>query len=367
MCWIRIGQPEALKIAALIQRSLPQRSLHTQANSPSPISGHLKTAGALPTHKIIVDDDARTHFYISEESGEVDLLTTRGTAPSRMVCCHSSLDVLCSSSSERRGVAAGCLVDIRHRRNPGMSRNRSRIYAILDAICRMMRWHYVSGVAFGVFSLTWVFSGLAFDGAVLLGLEWRNGKSNSAGIARWSIGPCGLSKPAARRATSKQIDFVRIQASRTTSCIGQWLSPRLSLRILSKRGMKRSRRNHCLRVCSREIPTFRSWNRRCSRITTPTTTQPSGNHRFPVLRVKFGDPDATWFYIDPRMSQVVDAFHPTRTSAAVDLPRLSQPRFQLLVLPGVGVDNGDGSAQSRWVRPKPHWCDHRHKTSDKDE
>ena len=28
----------------------------------------------------------------------------------------------------------------------------------------------------------------------------------------------------------------------------------------------------------------------------------------PVLRVKFADPDATWFYIDPRMSQVVMRF-----------------------------------------------------------
>ena len=28
----------------------------------------------------------------------------------------------------------------------------------------------------------------------------------------------------------------------------------------------------------------------------------------PVLRVKFDDPDATWFYTDPRMSQVVGRF-----------------------------------------------------------
>jgi len=28
----------------------------------------------------------------------------------------------------------------------------------------------------------------------------------------------------------------------------------------------------------------------------------------PVLRIKFGDSDATWFYIDPRMSQVVGRF-----------------------------------------------------------
>ena len=28
----------------------------------------------------------------------------------------------------------------------------------------------------------------------------------------------------------------------------------------------------------------------------------------PVLRVKFGDPDATWFYVDPHMGQVVMRF-----------------------------------------------------------
>jgi len=28
----------------------------------------------------------------------------------------------------------------------------------------------------------------------------------------------------------------------------------------------------------------------------------------PVLRIKFADPDRTWFYIDPRLSQVVGRF-----------------------------------------------------------
>src|SRR5262249_53321993 len=36
----------------------------------------------------------------------------------------------------------------------------------------------------------------------------------------------------------------------------------------------------------------------------PTERKPP----LPVLRVKFADPDATWFYIDPRMSQVVTRF-----------------------------------------------------------
>ena len=33
-----------------------------------------------------------------------------------------------------------------------------------------------------------------------------------------------------------------------------------------------------------------------------------GARPLPVLRVKFGDPDSTWFYIDPRLSQVTGRF-----------------------------------------------------------
>ena len=136
MCSDQVGQPEALSIAAAFSR-VPAEKLSYAGELTEPDQWTLEDRRVLPMQKIIVHDDARTHLYVSEESGEVDLLTTRGTRASGMVCCDSSLDVFCSSSSERRGVAASRLMDIRHRRNPGVSRNGSRVYSILHAICRM--------------------------------------------------------------------------------------------------------------------------------------------------------------------------------------------------------------------------------------
>src|SRR4051812_48303542 len=109
--------------------------------------------------KVIVHDDATTHLYVSEETGEVDLLTTRGTrllawfaaiphwmyfAPLRANSAVWRQVILWTSSI---GTILACL---------GLALAFTQF---ATPYAGWMRWHYISGVAFGVFSLTWVFSG----------------------------------------------------------------------------------------------------------------------------------------------------------------------------------------------------------------
>src|SRR5205823_1702491 len=47
--------------------------------------------------------------------------------------------------------------------------------------------------------------------------------------------------------------------------------------------------------------------------------------------------------------------HPPRTSSALDLSRLPQPRFQLLVLQRSGMARGDGHPECRWGASEYDW------------
>jgi hypothetical protein len=165
----------------------------------------------------------------------------------------------------------------------------------------------VTGVAFGVFTLTWVFSGLlsmepffwASDGGTgnRIPQALRGGPLNLDAFERL---PAGLDL--------KQIDFLRIQdepyfvTHRTDS------TPELvSARSLDIRKDLFSTDSLLARVQagnpkvpvveSALLPDYDSYYH-------ATERRPP----LPVFRVKFGDPDATWFYIDPRMSQVVAHF-----------------------------------------------------------
>ena len=73
-----VGQAEAVKIAARFM-NLPESQLHDAGELVEPDQWTLEERGILPAHKIIVDDPAHTHLYISEETAEVELLTTRGS------------------------------------------------------------------------------------------------------------------------------------------------------------------------------------------------------------------------------------------------------------------------------------------------
>jgi hypothetical protein len=255
-----------------------------------------------------VDDDARTHLYISEETAEVELLTTRGT---RVLAWFAAIPhwmyftwlrsngpvwrqvVLWTSGI---GIILACL---------GIALAFTQ-YA--TRYVGLMRWHYITGVVFGVFTLTWVFSGLLS----MEPLFWASGGGTGNRIPQaLRGGPLDLAeyeKLPAMRTDLKEIDFMRIQGEPYYAARSLNPQPQLiSARTLEVHDQSFSTESLLARVGQGNagapiadfalLSTYDSYYH-------ATERKPS----LPVLRVKFRDPDATWFYIDPRMSQVVARF-----------------------------------------------------------
>ena len=152
--------------------------------------------GQLPVHKLSIDDERGTQLYVSTESGEVTLLTTRA---SRALAWVSAIPhwLYFTPLRVRQNLwmytiiwaaGLGCVLAIlgitlgitqfKFSRPFRLSRIRSYIpYA------GWMRWHYIMGLMFGVLALTWVFSGL-------LSMEpfgWASGEGLSTGELRRAL------------------------------------------------------------------------------------------------------------------------------------------------------------------------------------
>ena len=123
-------------------------------------------------HKFTVDDDAGTQVYVSERNAEVTVLTTRGSralawvgviphflyfAPLRLnqplwrqvVLWTSGLGIALALL----GIVLG-IIQLRITRPSASSASAPTL-----PYSGWMRWHYVTGLVFGVFTLTFVFSG----------------------------------------------------------------------------------------------------------------------------------------------------------------------------------------------------------------
>ena len=125
---------------------------------------------ALPAHKFRVADGAGTEVYVASRTAEVAMVTTRrqrvlawlGAIPHWFYLPALRVDRPLWEAVIVWTSAVGCLIAVtglllgltqfRWRRP---SRGRSRIpYA------GWMRWHYLTGIVFGILTLTWIFSGL---------------------------------------------------------------------------------------------------------------------------------------------------------------------------------------------------------------
>jgi PepSY-associated TM region len=300
-----VGQQEALKIAAAFTK-LPESQVHYAGEVTEPDQWTLEERRILPAHKIAVDDTEHTVLYVSEATAEVALLTTRGSralayvaaiphwmyfAPLRQNGTVWRQVVLWTSGIATILVLLGIIL--------GFTQYSTKYVG-------MMRWHYVTGVVFGLFSLTWVFSGLlsmepffwASDG----GTGERIPQALRGGALDLSQFP-KLEKPAGN---IKEMDFVRIQGepfyvlrspevqlvSADSGKIRRELFSTESLMTRVKQG------NPDVAIAeSTLLSDYDSYYH-------PSESKPP----LPVLRVKFADPDTTWFYIDPHMSSVVSRF-----------------------------------------------------------
>ena len=309
-----IREPEAMKIAGSFM-NLPASKLHYVGELQEPDQWTLEDRGALPMHKISADDDFHTDLYVSEETGEVELITTRA---SRALAWVAAIPHWMYFAPLR-------VKDNLWRKVVLWTSGVGGILALLGIILAftqfpirysgLMRWHYVTGTFFGIFTLTWVFSGW-------LSMEpyfWASGGGTGNRIPQaLSGGPLDLASfPGVDVATwyrvlggrsPKEIRFLRIQNE-----------PYFVARISNDEPLLLSADPFEIRRDSFSMESL------LARIQKATPDFPviesrllsdydsyyhPGERRppLPVLRFKFGDPDATWFYVDPHMGQAVARF-----------------------------------------------------------
>ncbi len=167
-----IGQDQALEVA---RRYAPghQGAIRHAEYLTEPDQWTLGSRHALPMHRFALDDEAGTHLYVSEVTGDVELRTSSRErfwgylgpvihwvyfTPLRTHTYEWGQFIIWSS-------LIGCAMCITGivwglwRFSPRMQFRLKRVPST-SPYAGWMKWHHVSGLIFGVLALTWTYSGL---------------------------------------------------------------------------------------------------------------------------------------------------------------------------------------------------------------
>jgi len=344
-----IDETQARAIAAQFV-GLPEERLRHVARLTRPDQWTL-TIRQGPMHKFAVDDEAGTEVYVSEWNAEATMLTTRGSralawvgviphflyfAPLRLnqplwrqiVLWTSGIGIVLALL----GIVVG-LMQLRVRRPFTFARLGSYV-----PYSGWMRWHYVSGLVFGVCTLTFVFSGwLSMEP---WGWATRAGRfggglreaftSNAGDLSAFPPLTTASWQAIAAGNTIKEIEFVRIQdepymivrrdpdPAAGTEVRGH--EPYFAVRsrdaaqiVVNARTLLPHNQlfsaDTLLQRVKGAIPDAGITNAEMLSTYDSYYYSREGLAPLPVLRVKLDDRDRTWLYIDPRMSQLVGRVH----------------------------------------------------------
>ena len=330
-----IDRAQALEVAARFM-DVDSDQVQYDARITEPDQWTLGLTAQLPFHKITVLDESHTQLYVSPSTGEVEMLTTRGSRALAWVAAiphwlyFTPLRVRQQLWTQTIlwTAGVGCLLALlglvlgiwqcRISRPVRLSRVGSWI-----PYTGWMRWHHITGLIFGVFTLTWVFSGL-------LSMEpfgWASGSGLSAAPLQRALsgGPLEVADFPAIDASSwdrlvedqalKEIEYTRIQGEPffilRTVRTGE---PGSASPILVKADTLQTRlepfsTDSLMALISESYPDVPVED---SRVLTEYDSyyyERDMRAPLPVLRVKFQDPEQTWFYLDPATSRFFGSVH----------------------------------------------------------
>lgn len=303
-------------------------------------------ARALPMHRFDVADGRGSRVYVSAATGEVALATTRrdrllawvGVIPHWLYFAPLRLNQPLWYEVMVWLPALGCVMAalglgvgiVQFRRTKPFRLSASIPYA------GWTRWHYVTGAIFGLFSLTWVYSGLlsmepfAWTNATGLEVDRDVFSGGPVDLGRFSsFDPAGWAALADGRAI-KEVEFQRIQdepyyvvrrGAHVDATRGERLHQPYYVtgraeadRLLVAAGTLRVRTE----PFSPDSLVARLRAALPGETIAETALLSSYDDYYysrrqqtplPVLRVKFADPAETWFYVDPEMSQLLASVH----------------------------------------------------------
>jgi uncharacterized iron-regulated membrane protein len=300
----------------------------------------------MPLHKFRADDESRSELYVAPRTGEVTVFTTRqsrtlawmGTIPHWLYFAALRANQplwyrIVVWTSELACVLAvlGLILGVTQYR-------RSKPLRLSLPYSGWMRWHYVTGVVFGLFTLTWAFSGL-------LSMEpfaWTRATGLDVSRDALTGGPVDLSRFAAMDPAAwtrvlggrgiKEVEFARIQDEHyyvVRQAPDEQTSQARRERLHQPYNVTGSAEPDRVLVAANTLEIRRepfSVDSLMTRLKAELPDVPIVESQLlsdydsyyysrgrltplPVLRVKFADAAQTWVYIDPGMSQVLAQIH----------------------------------------------------------
>lgn len=317
-----IGEPQSLAIAGRFL-NVPASALRHVRLLESADQWTIAQWRETPLRRIAVDDAAGTELYVSEPLGEVVMQTTRGT---RALAWVAAIPHWLYFAPLR--IRSGLWT-----RTVAWTSGLGTVAALLGLVLGIvqfrvkyagwMRWHYLTGVVFGLFTLTWVFSGFLSVEPV----GWFSGGDRAAGVREaLSGGPLDLAAfgtidlerwtRAMNGRQAKEIEFHRVQGK-----------PYYFVRA-SDPERKREARPAPLLVAADGLQLRRdpfSVESLLDRLREgyPGALIEDAQVLFdydayyydrnrvgplPVLRAKFADPERTWVYVAVRSGELVRRF-----------------------------------------------------------
>jgi hypothetical protein len=303
----------------------------------------------LPLLKFTIDDDAGTEVYVSPIAAEVRLVTTKRTRTLAWIATIPHWFYITPLRTNQPlwywlvvgASTLGCVLALLGLVLGITQFHRSKPFRWSAAVRYQgwMRWHYISGVVFGVFALTWVFSGLLsmepFDWANAESLEispdaLTGGPVELEQFPRISAGPWAAGLMRGR--VLKELEFRRIDdapyyLARYTGGAAE-PDPRRERLHQPYPITGRAEPQHVL-IDARSLaervepfPTETLLARLAAAapdaaissydlLTSYDSYYYSRNRQaaLPVLRIKFDDPLETWIYVDPALAQIVASVH----------------------------------------------------------
>ena len=338
----RVGPAAAARVASRFA-GRPLDAVEYVRTLDEPDQWTLVERRQLPLHQLRVADAAGTAVYVSPRTGEVVMETTRrgralawlGAIPHWFYFTALRTNQPLWSAAVVWTATLGCLLAVlglvlgvtqfrwRPRsRAAGGSRVGPRIpYA------GWMRWHYLTGAVFGVVTLTWVFSGLLsmepYAWTRARGLEVPSDAlaGGRLDLARFPAVDPRAWAPLVEGRAVKEIELLRIQDDpyylvHTTpgmggNAPGGRARPRQVLAAADTLAV-RDRPFSVETLLARLTAAVPGAPVVASELLHDYDAYYYARRReapLPVLRVKFGDPQETWVYVDPARSRVVGSTH----------------------------------------------------------
>jgi uncharacterized iron-regulated membrane protein len=308
----------------------------------------LQSSRDLPLHKFTVDDGAGTEVYVSPTLGDVRLVTTTKTRTLAWIATIPHWFYITPLRTNQPlwywtvvvTSMLGCLMAILGLTLGVTQFNKSKPFRWSQAVRYqgLMRWHYISGAFFGVFALTWVFSGLLS----MEPFDWANAESLEISRDALTGGPVELEQFPGFAAepwdallagrTLKEIEFRRIDDA-------PFYLARYT-RSTAEPDPRRERLHQPYPIAGRAEPQHLLVDARTlTERTEPFATDlllarlaaaapgakivahelltdydsyyysRNGQAALPVLRVNFDDPLETSVYVDPQLGQIVATIH----------------------------------------------------------